>query len=115
MKPHPGQMSTLSECMTHLKENGYTVDFTVDEKGLTPIDSEKHYTPEQVTVGNFYRFDGASDPGDSSILYAIETSDGSKGTLSDSFGPEADSDVAPFMAQVQDINKEKNFTQSMDQ
>ncbi len=105
-------MSTLSECMTHLKENGYTVDFTVDEKGLTPTGSDKHYSPDQVTVGNFYRFEGDSDPGDASILYAIETSDGQKGTLSDSFGPESDPDVAPFMAQVNDMKKEKNFTQS---
>lgn len=112
MKPHPGQMSTLSECMTHLKENGYTTDFTVDEKGLTPIGSEKHYSPEQITVGNFYRFEGASDPADMSILYAIETNDGMKGTLSDSFGPSADPDVAPFMAKVDEIKKEKNFTHS---
>ncbi|MES2628290.1 MAG: hypothetical protein V4616_04905 [Bacteroidota bacterium] len=107
-------MTTLSEAMTHLKENGYTIDFTVDETGLIATEgSDKHYQPDEITVGNFYRFEGASDPGDMSILYAIETKDGTKGTLSDSFGPEADPDVAPFMALVTDMKKEKNFTQSV--
>lgn len=110
MKPTPDQMTTLAEAMTHLKENGYEVDFTIDNRGLTPTGSEKHYTPEEISVENFYRFEGASDPADNSILYAILTIDGKKGTLSDSFGPESDPDVAPFMAKVDEIKKTKNFT-----
>lgn len=111
MKPDSQQMSTLSDCMTNLKDNGYSIDFTIDDQGLIASDSTKHYQPEDISVENFYRFEGASDPADSSILYAIQTCDGLKGTLSDSYGPEADTDVAPFMARVQEMKKEKNFTQ----
>ncbi len=37
-------------------------------------------------VVEFYRFEGASNPDDNSILYAIETSDGLKGLLVDAYG-----------------------------
>ena len=53
----------------------------------------------------FFRFEGDSDPADNSILYVVETNDGTKGTLIDAYGPYADPKVSKFMQQVDDIQK----------
>ena len=98
-------MKTLSSCMNKLISDGYTEQFNVSEEGLVSPDSKKTYAPEQVHVVNFFRFEGSSDPDDSSILYAIETDGGEKGTLTDAYGIYADPRVGKFMTQVEDISK----------
>ncbi len=100
-----GQMNTLSGCMNKLVSEGYTTDFKVDEKGLTTTGNGKHYKPDEVHIKNFFRFEGASDPADSAILYAIELDDGTKGTLTDAYGSYDDQDIGKFIKQVEDIEK----------
>ena len=100
-----GQMNTLSGCVNKLVSEGYTTNFKVDEKGLTTTENGKHFKPEQVHIKNFFRFEGASDPADSAILYAIELDDGTKGTLTDAYGTYDDEDVGKFIKQVEDIEK----------
>lgn len=96
---------TLAECMNKLKKQGYSKDFQVTSGGLKALDEERHYMPNEVRIVDFYRFEGESDPGDMSILYAIETSDGTKGTLSDAFGPYASRKVSEFFEHVENIEK----------
>lgn len=98
-------MKTLASCINKLVKDGYTEDFRIGEDGMLSLHGEKSYGPGQVHVLDFFRFEGASDPADNSILYAIETDDGMKGTLTDAYGPYADSQVSKFMDQVEDINK----------
>ncbi|HUM46669.1 MAG TPA: phosphoribosylpyrophosphate synthetase [Chitinophagales bacterium] len=98
-------MKTMSSCINSLVEKGFTENFMVNENGLTAVSTQQAYSPAQVKVINFYRFEGESDPGDSAILYAIETSDGIKGTLTDAFGTYADDDVQKFMCNVEEIAK----------
>ena len=98
------QMNTLVECMTKLIEDGYTENFLITGKALVANDGKK-YNPDQVRIVNFYRFEGESDPADSSILYAIETSDKKKGTISDAYGPYSDSKTTLFISEVEEINK----------
>lgn len=100
-------MKTLTQCLSKLLLDGYTEDFKALEKGLLSVQHKKTYAPHQVRVINFYRFEGASDPADNSILYAIETSDGAKGTLVDAYGPYADIKVNRFMKAVEDISKKE--------
>ncbi len=98
-------LKTLASSINSLVRQGFTEDYKVNEKGLKSIQTEKIYAPDNVKVLNFYRFEGSSDPADNSILYAIETSDGKRGTLVDAFGPYGDSKVAAFMKEVDDISK----------
>ena len=100
-----GQMNTLSACINKLVGDGYTGNFKVDEKGLATDEESKHYKPDQVHIKNFFRFEGASDPADNSILYAIELDDGTKGTLTDAYGSYNDPQVGKFIKQVEDIEK----------
>ena len=98
-------LKTLVSSVNSLVKQGFTEDYKVNEKGLKSIQTEKIYPPDEVKVLNFYRFEGSSDPADNSILYAIETGDGKRGTLVDAFGPYGDTKVAAFMKEVEDITK----------
>lgn len=109
-KPEIPWMKNLSACLNKMKEEGYREDFKVTAKGLTLFDTEKQhkvYTPHQVRIVNFYRFEGESDPGDNMILYVMETDDGVKGTLADGYGAYADVNVSKFIVDVEEIQKVK--------
>ncbi len=99
-------MKSLTSCEAHVREQGYKEDFQVDRKGLSTYSGGKSYQPEDVRIVNFYRFEGESDPGDSSILYVIETNDGVKGTLVDGYGAYASDAVSKFIVKVQEIEKQ---------
>ena len=98
-------MQSLSSCVNKMKDDGYTEDFQVTKKGLTTFNDEKSSHPDEVRIENFYRFEGESDPGDSTILYVIETNDGTKGTLVDGYGAYASQDVSKFIVDVEEIQK----------
>lgn len=98
-------MKTLSACMNRLKEDGFTEEYVVKANLLRSLHSGEGYTSDHVKILNYYRFEGESDPSDSSILYALETKDGKKGLLIDAYGVYADPDKGKFISQVEDINK----------
>jgi hypothetical protein len=98
-------MTDLEKCVKKLEENGYTEQFRVEKKLLhSTTDKKKKYKPSDVNAVNFYRFEGPSNPDDMSILYAIETADGTKGTLIDAYGVYSDEATGAFMQDV-DIHK----------
>ena len=61
--------------------------------------------PDEVTIVDFYRFEGESNPDDMSVLYAIEATDGVKGTISNAYGTYADANTDDFLKQVEDLGK----------
>ena len=67
------EMKTLSKVMAKLTQDGYAENFIIEEESLKIAGAEKKYGPQEVKIANFYRFEGESDPADTSILYAIET------------------------------------------
>ncbi len=99
------EMKTLASCLNKIIKDGYTQNFKVTENGLQSLETEKLYKPGEVHIVNFFRFEGASDPSDSAILYVIETSDGAKGSLTDAYGMYADSDIDKFIKEVENISK----------
>jgi hypothetical protein len=98
-------MNSLSTCVNKLVGDGYITNFKVDEQGLVSVEEGKHYKPDQVHIKNFFRFEGASDPADNSILYAIELDNGLKGTLIDAYGSYNDPLIGKFIKQVEDMEK----------
>lgn len=103
----PETMSTLSSRTNQAVIDGYTESFKVEGKGLTGSSTadQKFYSPEEVKIENFYRFEGYSDPNDNVILYLIQTSDGRKGTLIDAYGAYADNKLSEFIKEVEQIQK----------
>ncbi|MGZ5253651.1 MAG: hypothetical protein ACXWV4_04725 [Flavitalea sp.] len=98
-------LNSLSSCLNKVVSDGYTVDFKVVDEGLKALQTEKVFKAEDVNVVNFFRFEGQSDPDDMSILYVIETIDGTKGTLVDAYGPYADANVNNFILEVENFHK----------
>lgn len=103
----PETMTTLMSCMNTAVLDGYTESFKVEGKGLTGASTsdQKFYGPSEVKIDNFYRFEGYSDPNDNSILYLLQTSDGRKGTLVDSYGMYSDNKISEFIKSVEEIQK----------
>lgn len=101
------EMATISGVYNKLFKQGFKTQFQATEEGLKSLETGKIYQPDQVIILNFYRFEGESDPSDNSILYAIETVTGEKGTLSDAYGVYADSHVSRFVAEVEEIMKKR--------
>jgi hypothetical protein len=98
-------MKSLATCLSKMVTEGYTEDFQITEQGLESLHKHSNYTPEQIQVVNFFRFEGQSDPDDNAILYVIETNDGTKGTLIDAYGIYNDPKVSKFMKDVENIKK----------
>lgn len=99
-------MTDLEKCMDKLENEGYTDQYRVENGKLCDLTNNKKYKSKDVKAVNFYRFEGISNPDDMSILYAIETSDGRKGTLVDAYGLYSDDETGVFMNQIE-ISKKK--------
>ena len=102
-------MKSMSSCLAKIVSEGYTEDFRITDDGMEAVHKQSHYSPHEVQVSNFFRFEGESDPADNAILYVIETDDGTKGTLVDSYGTYNDSKIARFMEDVLIHKKQKNI------
>lgn len=98
-------MSTMTSILSVLEGTGYTAQFKATESGITSLTTKKSYQPQDVSINHFYRFEGESNPDDSSIIYAIETKSGEKGTLIDSYGMYNDPLVTSFIDKVKSIHK----------
>lgn len=94
------QFSTLSEAIEELKKRDYSTNFRVNKNGLLEAAKGQTFHPSEVKLAEFHRFEGMTDPGDSTILYALETRSGLKGTLADSYGADASDLISGFMENV---------------
>ncbi len=100
-------MSTLVSCMNNATKKGFKADFRITENGLESSTNNKVFQPTDVCIENFYRFEGESDPADSTILYLIKTNTGLKGVLLDAYGAYADDNVTSFIQNVECIVKKE--------
>jgi len=92
--------ATLAGVMNELGRRGFTEHFTVVQGRLRAATRGTTFSADQVVVTEYHRFEGVSDPDDMSILYALETRNGLRGTLADAFGVYADPAVGAFMHDV---------------
>jgi len=83
MKPYV----TLSETMNELRKQGYTEDFNLRQNCIECRNGEFQVFADDFQVDDFFRFEGASNPSDSAILYAISSDRyGLKGLLVNGYG-----------------------------
>lgn len=101
------KMTTLSDLVDKAVKKGYAANFNVKSNGMLWDSKDQYYDPAEVSVDDFYRFEGESDPADNAILYLISTADGNKGTLIDAYGAYDDANASEFIRQVTDIQKQK--------
>jgi hypothetical protein len=83
-----------------LRRDGFTGDFAASDGELQLAGTDRRFRPENCRILNHFRFEGTSDPGDMSIVYALETRDGTRGILVDAFGTYADPEVGVVVSRM---------------
>ena len=92
---------TLSGAITQLREEGYTEDFNLRQNCLECRNGNFKVFADEFEVDKFFRFEGASDPDDSSILYAISSpAYNIKGVLVNAYGIYSEPIVDEMMAKL---------------
>ncbi len=92
---------TLSETINGLKHDGYTLDFNVQGERIVCHQTNTVLSPDDFEIDKVYRFEGASNPDDLSVLYAISSSKfGMKGVLVNGYGISADAATDAIIAKL---------------
>ena len=82
---------TVTGALTGLKDKGYTMDFNIAFDKLICRDNNFCLNPYEFEITEVHRFEGATDPGDENVVYAVESKDGKmKGVLTSAYGMYAD-------------------------
>lgn len=83
-----------------LQERGFINDFTFKDGRLKCRQTGIYYPAEDLRIVEYHRFEGASNPSDMSIIFALAADDGTKGLITSSFGTYANMDLISFLDQV---------------
>jgi hypothetical protein len=84
-------METLSEAVERLSAAGYREDFRAERGGLRAVGTGCMHEPEALVIEEVLRFEGASDPQDESMLFALHcTIHDLRGTYAVAYGPAMD-------------------------
>lgn len=90
---------TVVGALQGLKAQGYTLDFNIAFDKLTCSQDDICFNPDQFEIVKVFRFEGATNPADEDIVYAIESKDGNiKGSITSAYGAYADG-LSPEMMQ----------------
>ena len=81
----PTEMTTLSQVIEKLRLKRQDSEFILSKEGFS-IGKGKFYQPNDLKIIKTFRFEGESDPSDSSILYVLEANDGTIGYSADAYG-----------------------------
>jgi hypothetical protein len=92
--------STLHETIDRLHRQGFTGHFSVVADRLRELSTGVVFRADELRVCGCFRFEGASDPAEMAILYAIESQTGVRGTLVDACGVYSSPAISEFMARV---------------
>jgi hypothetical protein len=88
---------TVSEAVDRLSAAGYTDDFRAEPEGLRAVGTGCVHRPESLTIDEIVRFEGASDPDDEAIVFALRCeAHHIKGTYAVPYGinlPEIDAEM----------------------
>lgn len=79
------QMTTLMQVLEKLRLEKKDNEFRWTPEGFT-AGRGKNYQPEDLKIISTFRFEGESNPDDSSVLYLIEANDGLIGYTIDTYG-----------------------------
>jgi hypothetical protein len=101
MQTKPAEMTTMNAVLERLRIKKQDNEFKMTEEGFS-VNNSKFYKPEDLTIIKTYRFEGDSNPSDSSILYLIEANDGMIGYSMDAYGAYSNHDESydKFMQEV---------------
>jgi hypothetical protein len=106
----PAEMTTLSQVLEKLRLKRQDNEFLLTENGFS-VGNGKFYTPQELKVIRTFRFEGDSDPSDSSVLYLMEAKDGLIGYSIDSYGAFSNHDDVNYDEFIRKIPTEERDEQ----
>lgn len=80
--------ATVTEAIKQLKEKGFTLDLNLKENQF--LTDGQAYAADEFEIVDLYRYEGASDPADEAIVYALASKSGLKGILVSGYGASTD-------------------------
>ncbi len=98
------KMNAVSVCINRAVTDGYKECFKATARGLYAVSNSRYYRPEQVRIAEIHVFDKNVNVSDNTTVYLLETSDGTKGTVVDTYGQRHDEYLQQFIVQVEDIS-----------
>ena len=100
MSDEVSQMDSILYVTGLLREQGFVTDFSATGDGQLRCDRcGSVHDPSQVEVEQVHRFEGASDPSDESVLFALAAPACHRGTYASAYGPDTPpADVAVVRA-----------------
>ena len=96
------EQSTLTQLLARLKSEGFTANLGVVDGTLRVLDTGHVLRSEDVVIRAVHRFEGESDPDDMTVVYVLESKDGTRGVLVDAFGIYADPEVGALLSTIPD-------------
>src|SRR5690349_16078942 len=97
---------SLLDALEAARKKSFIHDFHLENDLLTTEDGSQ-FSSREISILEYHRFEGESDPEDESVIYLIETANGVRGTLVDAYGVKADEQVAEFLERVR-LDEKKN-------
>ncbi len=92
---------TMTQALKVLTDRGFSHSFSLAKQTMICVETQIKYLPEQIKILEYHRFEGASNPDDGEVVYAIECQDGTLGTIVDAYGYNADASLADFLKNVE--------------
>lgn len=90
----------LVQATEALSERGFDTEFKFDGQQLLSIQTDQAYPADDLLIVEYHRFEGMSNPADSSVIFAIETNTDEKGTVIMSYSTDADMRLVSFIDKV---------------
>ena len=110
MEKQNNSYDTLAEAQLALSARGFTKSFEMENDKLKCVDDNKFYTPENITIVEYHRFEGDSDPNDMAVIYAVQTNDDKKGIIIDAYGTYGSRALGDFLKMTEVKEKAKGNT-----
>ena len=92
--------TSMAEAIQELQARGFTANFEFLGTAFRDVESGRTFEAEHLTIVEHYRFEGASDPDDLAVVYAIASDDGTQGIIADAFGVYANPQLGGFLNNV---------------
>ena len=94
----------LVDAISDLNKRGFITDFKINCDAVKCIKTGVNLSPSHFEIAEYYRFEEDTNPDNASILYAIQSIDGSiKGLLINAYGVYSDA-VSDSLIQKLKIN-----------
>lgn len=90
---------TLVEAIQSLRKDGFKSDFRFENGVMKSSVTGKHYQPKDMVIVKNHRLEGASNPSDLSVVFAVKTNQ-ERGIIVSSYGTYADMKIVEFLNQV---------------